>query len=108
MRIVILGLIFGFTALVANAQQAPVCVSQETADKCYNAIDTVKAQEKQIEALNKAIEERDSIIGDLKIKLAVESQKAVDKDAEVLRMLAIIESLMKSYTKPKKWGLIVF
>lgn len=108
MKILLFSLMFLGSALAINAQQAPVCISQETADKCYNAIETVESQKKQIQALNTAIEERDKIIEDLKLKLAVESQKAVDKDAEVLRMLSIIESLMKSYTKPKKWGLIVF
>lgn len=108
MRIVLFILFLVFSTMIANAQQAPVCISQESADKCYNAIETIETQKKQIDALNLAIVERDKIIEELKIKLAVESQKAVDKDAEVLRMLAIIESLMKSYTKPKKWGIIVF
>jgi len=90
MKTIIFAIVFGFTALAVNAQQAPVCISQETADKCYNAIDTLQAQQRQIDAMQVAIDGRDAIINDLKIKVAVQAQKAVEKDAEVLRMLAII------------------
>ena len=55
-----------------------------------------------------ALDNRDKIIEELKVKVAVESQKAVDAQAETLRITAVLEGLLKAYTKPKKWGIIVF
>jgi len=85
-----------------------VCIDQDTANKCYEAAERAKAQEVTITGLKDAIAERDRIIEDLKIKLAIEGQKAVDYEKENLRLIAILEGLIKSYTKPKKWGIIVF
>ena len=103
-------LIFAFILLaggtVAYGQQ--VCIDQATADKCYEAAERAKSQEATIAGLKESVAERDRIIEDLKIKLAIEGQKAVDYEKENLRLIAILEGLIKSYTKPKKWGIIVF
>lgn len=106
MRYLILALIFFAGSSVAYGQQ--VCIDQATADKCYEAAQKAKAQEVTIAGLEAAIAERDRIIEDLKIKLAIEGQKAVDYEKENMRLIAILESFVKSYTKPKKWGIIVF
>jgi hypothetical protein len=106
MKKLFLAVIFFASVGFAHGQQ--VCIDQATADKCYEAAERAKSQEVTITGLRSSIEERDRIIEELKIKLAIEGQKAVDSDKENLRLIAIIESLLKSYTKPKKWGIIVF
>lgn len=93
---------------VASAYGQQVCISQESANKCAEAVATADAQTKEIEALRNALANRDKIIEDLKIKMAVEAQRATDNEAQVLRMTAVLEGLLKAYTKPKKWGIIVF
>lgn len=108
-RLIIALFVFFFAGVVtSHAQSGQVCISQETADACANALDTVTAQAKEIEALKDALRNRDKIIEELKIAVAVEAQKAASNEAQVIRITAILEAMMKSYTKPKKWGLIVF
>jgi len=108
-RLVIALFVFFVAGVVtSHAQSGQVCISQETADACANALDTVSVQTKEIEALKDALRNRDAIIEGLKIAVAVEAQKAVGNEAQVIRLTAILEAMMKSYTKPKKWGLIVF
>lgn len=106
--LVILFVLLFAGVVTSNAQTTQVCVSQETADKCSEAFDTVTAQQKEIEALKEALRNRDKIIEELKVAVAVEAQKAVSNEAQIVRLTAILEAMMKSYTKPKKWGLIVF
>lgn len=90
-------------------QEAPkVCISQEAANKCADNVNVIAQQNAEIEALNIALANRDKIIEDLKVRLSAESQKAVDAQAENLRLTAVLEALLKAYTKPKKWGIIVF
>jgi hypothetical protein len=91
----------------AQAEQ-PVCISQEAANKCADNVNVVAQQKAEIEALRTALGNRDKIIEDLKSRVAVESQRVVDSQAENLRLIALMEALLKSYTKPKKWGIIVF
>lgn len=106
-RIIFTSLLFMFGCAVgAHAQQ--VCISQEAANKCADAINVADQQKTEIEALKNALANRDKIIEELKVKLAVEAQKAVDNEKTVVRMTAILEAMLKSYTKPKKWGIIVF
>lgn len=93
---------------VASSYGQQVCISQETANKCAEAVATADAQAKEIEALRTALTNRDKIIEDLKVKVAVEAQRATDNEAQILRMTAVLEGLLKAYTKPKKWGIIVF
>lgn len=106
MRYVILMAFMVFGVSTVAGQQ--VCISQEAANKCAENVVTVETQVKEIEALKLALENRDKIIEELKIKVAVESQKAVSNEAQILRMTAVLEGLLKAYTKPKKWGIIVF
>lgn len=90
-------------------QEAPkVCISQESANRCADLAQNEQVQVQKIDLLEKAIRERDKIIEDLKIKLAMETQRATDSEANNLRLTAVMEGLLKAYTKPKKWGLIVF
>lgn len=90
-------------------QEAPkVCISQEAANKCADNVNVIVQQKAEIDAMQTALRNRDAIIEELKVKVAVESQKAVDAQAENLRLTAVLEALLKAYTKPKKWGIIVF
>jgi hypothetical protein len=97
--ILALTLLLGSTAVGYGQQQ--VCISQETANTCAEAIDRVTA-------LEDAIRERDRIIEGLKVEVARQTQKAVDYEATVVRMTGLLELMLKSYTKPKKFGLINF
>ena len=91
---------------VSYGQQ--VCISQESANKCAELALNEKIMKEQVSILQTQLAERDKIIDELKIRVAVESQKAVDSQAETLRLTAVLEGLLKAYTKPKKWGIIVF
>lgn len=105
-RLLITGLFVLGCSVVGYGQQ--ICISQEAANKCAENTQMVEAQRQEIEALKTALANRDKIIEDLKIKVAVEAQKAVDNEKHIIRMTAVMEGLLKAYTKPKKWGIIVF
>lgn len=92
-------LVLGVSA--AAGQSSQVCISQEAADKCAELADRDKASQEAIAA-------RDKIIVDLKIELAKAVQKNSDQEAALVRLTALFEALIKSYTKPKKIGLINF
>lgn len=98
--ILTIAIIVGSTA-VAAAQTEQVCISQDTANKCADAIDRVAVLEDAVKVRDKAIE-------DLKVELARQTQKAVDNEATVIRLTTMMEFLLKAYTKPKKFGLINF
>jgi len=87
------------SAMIANAQQ--VCISQESANKCAENVERVKLLEDSITV-------RDKIIEELKISLAKEVQKTADQEASIIRLTALFDALIKSYTKPKKIGIINF
>lgn len=99
-------LAFAFTAS-AQTDEKPVCVSQETANKLFELGTKGKAYDVLKEASDKAIDERDKIIEDLKIKLAQEVQKNIDNDAEKARLTAIIEVLVPQLRK-KCNGIVLF
>lgn len=105
--IIVTSLIACFS-IATHAQEQKICISQEAANKCADNVNVVEQQKAEIDALKTALVNRDKIIEDLKIKVATESQKAVDRDAENKKLIALFEAMMKSYTKPKKWGIIVF
>lgn len=102
MKKLLLTVIFllGCTA-ASHAQTGQVCISQEAADKCSEAVD-------RITALEDAIKVRDRLIEELKVEVAKQTQKAVDNEATVVRLTTLMEFLLKNYTKPKKFGIINF
>ena len=61
-----------------------------------------------IEALEEALKARDEVITALKVDLSAQTQKATDYEAVNLRLLALIDQLVRTHTKPKKFGLINF
>jgi uncharacterized coiled-coil protein SlyX len=97
--IMVMALLLGSTAVSYGQQQ--VCISQEVANKCSESIDRVIA-------LEDAVKERDRIIEGLKVEVAKQTQKAIDNEATVVRLTTLMEFLLKSYTKPKKFGIINF
>lgn len=94
-------MLIGLMAYAGSAQTDQVCISQDAANKCSEAVDKVKALEQSVTV-------RDKLIEELKIELAKETQKAADREATIVRLTALFDSLIKSYTKPKKIGLINF
>jgi len=88
-------------ALPAYTQTGQVCISQESANKCAMLSD-------KVEALENALTVRDKAIEELKIALAKETQRGVDQEAAIIRLTAIMDLLIKNYTKPKKFGIINF
>lgn len=95
------GLALFFMASCVYAQDQKICISQEAANKCAENVD-------KIQVLEDVLKERDKIIEDLRIRLAMETQRATDNEATVVRMTALLDVMMKSFTKPKKYGIIVF
>lgn len=93
------------TTNAAAADEPKIYISQESADECARAV----IERKELRALafadKQLIRERDAIIEDLKVKLALSTGQLIGKDAEIARMTAIIEYLLKS-TRKKKIGLI--
>lgn len=104
----VMSVLFLLVASAAAYGQEQICISQEAANKCADNVNVIAQQKAEIDALKTALINRDKIIEDLKVKVAVEAQKAVDNEKAIVRMTAILEAMLKSYTKPKKWGLIVF
>lgn len=108
MKTVVMTALLFVGALTAVGQTEPICISQEAANKCAENVNVVAQQKAEIDAMKTALTNRDKIIEELKTKVAVESQRVVDAQAENLRLTAVMEALLKAYTKPKKWGIIVF
>jgi hypothetical protein len=79
---------------------APVLVNAQTSEP--DPRDTL------IEALEGALKARDEVIVELKVELGKATQKGTDYEAVNLRLLALIDQLVKTHTKPKKFGLINF
>jgi len=79
---------------------APVLVNAQTSQP--DARDTL------IEALEGALKARDEVIVELKVELGKATQKATDYEVVNLRLLALIDQLVKTHTKPKKFGVINF
>ena len=94
----------------ASAQEAPkpVCISQETADKCASALDEVAALRLLVEELKKGRETDAKVIQDLKQALALETGKVIGLESQTVHQRNIIEFLLKQGTVRKKFGLIVF
>jgi len=85
-----------------------VCISQDAAQECAACL----RERKELRDLAKANEEARAedarIIKDLEIRLAAETQKNIDAEAERLRLMKIVEFLLVNGRKKQKFGLIVF
>jgi hypothetical protein len=103
-------LLMGTLWVSASAQEAPkpVCVSQETADRCADALDEVAALRLLVDELKKGRETDAKIIEELKQALALETGKVVGLESQNVQQRNIIEFLLKQGTVRKKFGLIVF
>jgi hypothetical protein len=81
-----------------TAVEEKVCISREAAEKASKAFDVVKAQEAEIAELKE-------ILVELKIKLSAATERNIAADAERVRLLSIVESLLKNPRKVTKIGL---
>ncbi len=106
--LLLLPLIFTFSV---NAQTTTVnvnekvCISRESANQIPIVLAERNALREQVTILKEVKENDRSTVNDLKLKLAVETQRSIDKEAELVRMTAIIEFLLKN-GRVKKVGLI--
>jgi hypothetical protein len=108
MKKYLLTIAFCLTLFTVSVSAQEVCISQEAANKCAELAESGKAQTDKIALLEEALRGRDKIIDELRIKFAMEGQRATDAEAHNMKLVALMEALLKSYTKPKKWGIIVF
>jgi hypothetical protein len=90
-----------------SPDEPKVCISQDTANKCGEAMRLKPVLEQKVEALEAGRKTDADIIKDLQIKLAQEVQKGIDADAERNRLMMIIEFLLK-HGRTKKYGIINF
>lgn len=96
-------------AVAAHAQEEPkVCISQKAANECAKAVVEAKDYKDLSEALRKGREEDAKIIDDLKIKLAMETQKSISLEAQINYQMKIIDFLLTNGRKKIKIGLINF
>lgn len=109
MNKVIMGALMVLALFVVSASaQQQVCISQEAANKCAELAENGKIQTDKIAVLEESLRGRDKMIDELKVRLAMETQRATDAEAHNMKLVALMEAVLKSYTKPKKWGIIVF
>lgn len=88
--------------------QPKVCISQEAANvAASNAVEVVQLR-KLVEELKAGRGEDAKIIEDLKIRLAQETQKAIDLNSEKLTYLEVIKVLTANYKSRSKFGIINF
>jgi hypothetical protein len=97
-----------WTGASAQTDPKPVCVSQETADACFAALDEVAALRLLVEELKKGRETDAKIIQDLKQSLSLETGKVIGLESQIIHQRNIIEFILKQGTVRKKFGLIVF
>lgn len=97
-------IVFSFSARAQTADDK-VCISQSAADECASCVLERKELRAYKEKADADILARDKIIEDLKIKLAMETQKSIDLQAEIVNQRAIIQYLLPMVRK-KKIGLI--
>lgn len=96
-------------AAVARSQEEPkVCISQGAANECARAVVDARNYKDLAESLKKGREEDARIIKDLEIKLAMETQKTSDLQAQLNYQLKIIEFLLANGRKKIKIGLFNF
>ena len=108
-RILLIIAAIAVCAITANAQQEQkVCISQQAADECALAV-IKKAEYKELaEELKKGRAEDARIIEDLKVKLAMETQKTISLEAQLNYQMKIIDFLLTNGRKKIKVGLINF
>lgn len=82
-----------------------VCITQADANKLFSLAQKGKSFDEYKTQAERDITERDKIIENLKINLATETQRGSDRDAEIVRLTAIIEFLLKN-GRVKKYGII--
>ena len=96
-------------AVTASAQQEQkVCISQQAADECALAVIKKAEYKELVDVLKKGREEDAKIIEDLKIKLAMETQKTISLEAQLNYQMKIIDFLLTNGRKKIKVGLINF
>jgi hypothetical protein len=109
--VVIIAIIGCLFVISANAQTACpenlVCISREAALKALADSDTVKAQQTEIAAKDKAIADLKTELENIRREYVAASSEASALKQQAVRTDAIIDLLLKS-VRPKKIGLIVF
>ena len=120
-------LLFIFCALNVSAQtdNQTICISPAAAEKCASNTRELAAQKLKVQTLEDALKLKDASIAELRetarkneadlkaalnstqIELALKTGQIISKDAEIVRLTAIVEFLLKN-GRTKKIGLIVF
>lgn len=116
MKKLLLIFIIAAGAIAAGAQtptptpppEEKVCISQDAAQECAACVRERKELRELAKANEEARAEDARIIKDLEIRLAAETQKNIDAEAERLRLMKIVEFLLVNGRKKQKFGLIVF
>lgn len=106
--LLLLPLIFTFAVNAQTTQindDKVICISQESANLAAQAVTERNALREEVTVLKEAKDSERAINVDLKIRVATETQRSTDKEAENVRLVAIIEFLLKN-GRVKKVGLI--
>jgi hypothetical protein len=91
----------------ADCPPDKVCISREAALKALADSDTVKAQQTEIAAKDKAIADLKTELENIRREYVAASSEASALKQQAIRTDAIIDLLLKS-VRPKKIGLVVF
>lgn len=90
-----------FLFCVTPAQDAdkPICISRQAAEACATNAAKVTALEAQIVTLEQALKDKDSIINDLKVEVALKTGQIISNEQTLAQNRAIIEVLLKNTRK---------
>lgn len=93
--------VIAFLFCVTPAQDAdkPICISRQAAETCATNAVKVTALEAQIVTLEQALKDKDSIINDLKVEVALKTGQIISNEQTLAQNRAIIEVLLKNTRK---------
>lgn len=106
--LVIAALLICAVAASAQQEEPKVCISQVAANECAKAVVEARDYRELAESLRKGREEDARIIEELKIKLAMETQKTIGLEGQINYQMKIIDFLLVNGRKKIKVGLINF